>query len=129
MSEIVYALALSILPIFAFIWTGYERGYRKGQIDALTGVIRYKLIEKPNGSRVWKWVTEVKSNAREKSNKGKVTASNDSSMHTMPGCFQYIPGKDMSGTATPPLNSSCQEGLGGDMSGTADPGRYLSRNR
>jgi len=31
----------------------YHMGYRSGQIDALTGNIKYQLVTKPDSTKVW----------------------------------------------------------------------------
>ncbi len=31
----------------------YKNGYEKGQIDALTGNVKYELVTQPDSTRVW----------------------------------------------------------------------------
>lgn len=33
--------------------TGVRHGYKYGQIDALSGVVRYELVKLPNGEMRW----------------------------------------------------------------------------
>jgi len=36
----------------------FEDDYRRGQIDALSGEIKFKLVEKDDGSKVWEEIKE-----------------------------------------------------------------------
>lgn len=33
-----------------------RRGYKRGQIDALTGTVKYELIEHENKTKTWEWI-------------------------------------------------------------------------
>ena len=58
---IIRSLAIGILFGMGFIsilalsvWDAPEYFYRKGQIDALTGIIKYELVINPDSTRIWK---------------------------------------------------------------------------
>ena len=34
--------------------TGYQNGYKKGQIDAINGIIKYELVEQEDKSFQWR---------------------------------------------------------------------------
>lgn len=48
--ETVFGIIGTIILIFTF---GFFEGYKKGQTDALAGKQKYKLIEFPDGIRVY----------------------------------------------------------------------------
>ena len=45
-------LLISVLALW--VWDTPECFYRKGQIDALTGIIKYELVINPDSTRIWK---------------------------------------------------------------------------
>lgn len=51
------ALVMCVLGIvgWAVIWYGIGKddGYRQGQIDALTGKVKYELVVQPDSTRTW----------------------------------------------------------------------------
>ena len=60
MKEIIATFSVAIIIIALFVYglnvadkSGFDNGYRSGQIDALTGNIRYRLVVKPDSTRVW----------------------------------------------------------------------------
>jgi len=62
-TEEVYSRALGII-ILLIIFTlvvlsiSANRYYKKGQIDALTNDVRYKLITMPDSTKVWERIVE-----------------------------------------------------------------------
>ena len=43
-----------VLPLVSiFHYDSWKRGYKKGQIDAINGKIKFKLIKYPDGSKIW----------------------------------------------------------------------------
>lgn len=48
----ILAMVLSFGLILATVDEG--PGYKEGQIDALTGVVKYELVENPDQTREWK---------------------------------------------------------------------------
>ena len=48
----VTMLTGAFIVFFNFAW-GFERGYKLGQIDALTGTIEYELVVRPDSTREW----------------------------------------------------------------------------
>ena len=50
-------IAIFVLTVFAAIGTQH---YKKGQVDALTGKIRYELITLPDSTRIWQEIGEIK---------------------------------------------------------------------
>ena len=47
---------LAIMGFVAFLWAGLiatPRDYKAGQIDALTGTVKYELIEHDDGTKTW----------------------------------------------------------------------------
>jgi len=49
-SGVVYTLAI--------VGGNWHDGYREGQIDALTGDVKYEFCEQPNGEIKWVEITE-----------------------------------------------------------------------
>ena len=35
-----------------------QQHYRQGQVDALSGVVKYELVEQPDGSKSWEKITD-----------------------------------------------------------------------
>ena len=64
-TEEVYSRALGII-ILLIIFTlvvlsiSANRYYKKGQIDALTNDVRYKLITMPDSTKIWKKIGDKK---------------------------------------------------------------------
>jgi len=50
--NILFGMIL-ISVIALFVWNTPEYFYRKGQIDALTGIIKYELVINPDSTRIW----------------------------------------------------------------------------
>lgn len=46
-------MVVSICLLTLIINGGYDMGYRQGQIDALTGNVKYELVTKPDKTVVW----------------------------------------------------------------------------
>ena len=44
----LFAIAIFVLLLFVI------NPYRKGQIEALTGDVRYELVVQPDSSKIWK---------------------------------------------------------------------------
>lgn len=44
---------IMLIVIFIAVRAGYYEGYKKGQIDSMTGKIKYKLVEYPDGEKLW----------------------------------------------------------------------------
>lgn len=52
---IIFIVGLTVLAVSNF-FIGMDVGYQRGQIDALTGTIRYELTTQPDSTRVWRRV-------------------------------------------------------------------------
>lgn len=53
---IVFAVSVVlflVVAIYMVAYTRYQDGYKKGQVDAATGKMKYFLIEFKNGKRAW----------------------------------------------------------------------------
>lgn len=46
-------LAMVFVSLIGGYFTGSGIGYRDGQIDALTGNIKYELVTQPDSTRTW----------------------------------------------------------------------------
>ena len=55
-----YILLLWIGLMFIFIIACYDDGYKKGQIDAINGNIKYELVTNPDKSTKWVRISERK---------------------------------------------------------------------
>jgi len=72
MKEIITTISVALIIIVLFVYglsvadkSGFDNGYRSGQIDALTGNIQYRLVVKPDSTRVWeKGKPEIAGHAR-----------------------------------------------------------------
>ena len=52
----VAMIGLVVLAVVISIVTydnGKSSGYRQGQIDALTGTVKYELVSHPDGTKTW----------------------------------------------------------------------------
>ena len=49
---IIFLMGLCFL-LLGFFKYGETRGYKKGQIDALTGTVKYQLVDNPDKSKTW----------------------------------------------------------------------------
>ena len=51
----------ALVSILSFLFGALALGtieYKRGQIDALTGDIKYELVTSSDSTRVWKWIDE-----------------------------------------------------------------------
>lgn len=53
-------LGVSILLMILCLWIGHETGYKKGQTDAVSGKIKYKLLQFEDGTREYYKESELK---------------------------------------------------------------------
>lgn len=53
METVLYIISAGLILAFIILtlWATYESGYEKGQIDALNGIQKYRLIEFKDGTR------------------------------------------------------------------------------
>jgi len=58
----IAVIVLLILSFILFIGAvcGHNYSYKRGQVDAITGKIKYKLIEHVDKSTTWEWINENK---------------------------------------------------------------------
>lgn len=52
-SFISMIIGAAILVFLSFSFPTHTFLYKKGQIDAISGDVKYHLVDKPDGSRVW----------------------------------------------------------------------------
>lgn len=45
--------AIAGIILWAWLYAPLERGYKHGQIDALTGNIKYELVTQPDSTKTW----------------------------------------------------------------------------
>ncbi len=60
MENIVVAILIAAV-LFLFFMTAsclIDYGYKKGQVDAINGVIKYELVENSDGSKEWQKIEE-----------------------------------------------------------------------
>ena len=53
-------ITIGILFVEYFIVSPFSSSYKQGQIDALTGKIKYELVVKNDSTKVWKLIVHVK---------------------------------------------------------------------
>lgn len=49
-------IVFAILLIAGSYCNGYDNGYKNGQIDAINQVVKFKLVEKEDKTKVWEKV-------------------------------------------------------------------------
>ena len=57
---IYFVLVAGVLVISSLLWysKGAIRGYKNGQVDALTGRIKYELVTNSDSSKSWYLITK-----------------------------------------------------------------------
>lgn len=57
---LLYGLISIAVILFLALLIFYYSDYRQGQIDSLTGKIRYELVTKPDSTKVWQEIKQTK---------------------------------------------------------------------
>ena len=55
-TAILFIIMCVMVPLVGRV--KYDDGYKQGQIDALTGSIRYKLEQQQDGTTIWRKIEE-----------------------------------------------------------------------
>ena len=56
----IWVGALIISIVYVLLFALFQDDYKRGQIDAIRGNIKYELIEQDNGESKWEYITEKK---------------------------------------------------------------------
>jgi hypothetical protein len=55
---IIFVFIILSIGFISGYFVGKSYGYKKGQIDAINGIIKYELIKQENGESKWKRIKD-----------------------------------------------------------------------